>query len=288
MAFLSQDHSEAEWEEVYQRFNSLDLYLSISWDNVLESANVLSLAPEPDLVDESVFWMGQGYHILGDMPAAIRAFSYLAVVTTSEAWQEKAQRWLKEILNGQIQSFYDQKAWVKLLKFHEEYKKAFDLIPIERERVTMVAQAYQRVNLPSKALRWYDQLLETYPDSPLREEILAQKVFLAEEQGPFPFVQEVGEAYLQEYPKGKWRSAVATALGMGWLTEKEYSQAIQRLTEATQWTDDRGWQRYVRRNRARAYQLNGNRGQALQDLRFARLFETCGNCGCGAVRRFPV
>ena len=268
VSFLSQEHSKAEWEKVYQRLNGLEIYLSVSWDNVLETSRVLSFAPEPDVADESVAWMGRGYHILGDIPAAIQSFAHLVIVTTSERRRQEGQRWLVEILNQQIQSFFDQKAWVKLLKFHEEHKQAFDLIPIERERVMMVAQAYQRVNLPSKALRWYDQLLKEYPNTPFREEILAEKVFLAEEQGENQLVREVGEGYLREFPNGQWRTAVATVLGMELLASEQYTKAIQRLSDAVQWTDDVGIQRYVRRNRARAYQAAGNRGQALQDLRY--------------------
>ncbi len=41
----------------------------------------------------------------------------------------------------------------------------------------MVAQTYQQVNLPVEAWHWYDQLLQEYPNSPLREEIRVQQVW---------------------------------------------------------------------------------------------------------------
>jgi tetratricopeptide (TPR) repeat protein len=166
-----------------------------------------------------------------------------------------------------MQSFSEKQAWVRLLKFHEDQQEAFRLVPLTRERVRTVAQAYQQVKLPSKAMQWYDQLLQEYPKSPLREEIFAQKVFLADDQGDAPFVRSAGEIYLRDYPEGKWRAEVSIVLGMEALVRKDYVQAIQQLSDGLQRTHDAALQRYALRHRAQAYREAGKRDLAFEDLR---------------------
>jgi tetratricopeptide (TPR) repeat protein len=170
-------------------------------------------------------------------------------------------------LKQQIQTFYDRKAWVTLLKFQGDHQKAFHLVPLERERVLMVAQAYQQVNLPSEALHWYDQLLQEYPDSPLREDILVQKVLLAEELGKGPLVREVGASYLRDYPGGQWRGQVETVLGRESLSRQQSAEAIQHFSEAIPQVEGMVEQRHILRNRARAYRAIGQMELAVQDLR---------------------
>ena len=113
-------------------------------------------------------------------------------------------------------------------------RRRFYLVPLTRERVRIVAQAYQHVNLPSKAMQWYDQLLEEHPESSLREEIFAQKVFLADDQGNAKLVRNAGEIYLREYPEGQWRAEVSAVLGMESLAREDYGQAIQQLSDVMQ------------------------------------------------------
>jgi tetratricopeptide (TPR) repeat protein len=233
----------------------------------LETAGALSQVPEGDLAEESVLWMGRAYHSLGDVPAAVQAFAHLIVVASSDIRRQEAQDRLSRLLNQHIRSFYDRKAWVTLLKFHADHQQAFHLVPLERERVLMVAQSFQQVNLPSEALHWYDQLLQEYPDGPLREDILVQKVLLAEEQGNGSLVREVGASYLREFPGGQWRGQVETARGMEALASQRYAEAIQDLSEAIQHVDGIAEQRHVLRNRARAYRALGQMELAIQDLR---------------------
>lgn len=266
VAFLSQEHSKKEWAHVYQRLNDLDIYLSVSWDNVVEMARILSHAPEQDIVEESLLWMGRGHLILKDVAAAIQSLRSVAIVATSERGRQEAQRRLSAVLNQQIHTFYDQQAWVSLLKFHEDQREAFHVVPLTREHVMMVAQAYQHISLPSKAMQWYDQLLKDHPESPLREEIFAQKVFLAEGQGKSQLVRDVGEIYVREYPQGQWRAEVSTALGMESVDRQDYPQAIQHLSDVLMQTNDKALQRYVLRRRALAYQKEWKAELARQDL----------------------
>lgn len=267
VAYLSEEHSKKEWKTVYQRLDGLEIFLSMSWDSVVETARVLSHAPETDVVEESILWLGQGYQMLGDIPSAIQSYSQLAKIATSEIRRQEAQYRLSAILNQQIQSFYDQQAWVRLLKFHDDHRKAFHFVPLTRDHVRNVAQAYQKVNLPAQAMQWYVKLLHAYPDSPLREEIFARKVFLAEDQSHKELLRKAGENYLREYPNGQWRADVSTLLGIESLAREDYAQAIHHMLDVVQQTKDTALQRYVLRNRARAYQGAGNRDLALQDLR---------------------
>ena len=264
--FLSKEHSKKEWEHVYQRLNDLEIYVSISWDNVVEMARVLSHAPEPDIVEESLLWMGRGYRVLGDIPSAIQSYRHLAKIAMSEVKRQDAQQRLGNILNQQIQSLYDQKAWVRLLKFHEDQREVFQELPLSRDRVRNVAQAYQHINLSAKAMQWYDQLLEAYPESPLREEIFAQKVFLADSQNQAEVLRTAGEAYLQAYPNGHWRADVSTLLGMESVGRKDYQQAIQWLSDVLPHTHDEALQRYALRNRGLAYQELGKMDLARLDF----------------------
>jgi tetratricopeptide (TPR) repeat protein len=230
-------------------------------------ARILSHAPEQDIVEESLLWMGRGHLILQDVVAAIPAFRSVAIVATSETGRQEAQRRLGVILNEQIHRFYDQQAWIALLKFHEDQQEAFHEVPLTLEHVTMVAQAYQHVNLPLKAMQLYDQLLKDHPKSVLREEIIAQKVFLAEGQGKSQVVREVGEIYVREYPKGQWRAEVSTALGMESVERQDHLEAIQHLSDVLTQTHDKALQRYVLRQRALVYTKEWKKELALQDLR---------------------
>jgi tetratricopeptide (TPR) repeat protein len=122
-------------------------------------------------------------------------------------------------------------------------------------------------------MQWYDQLLEEHPESTLREEIFAQKVFLADDQGKAKLVRNAGEIYLQEYSEGQWRAEVSAVLGMESLAREDYVQAIQQLSDVLQHTSDKALQSYVLQNRVRAYLGAEKRDLALQDLRQVVAFD---------------
>ncbi len=264
---LSQDHSEADWEQMYKRLNELDIFLSVSWDNVVETARMLRQSPEQDLVEESVLWLGKGYLTMSDTQAAMESFRHLAIIATSETLRHEAVHQMSAMLNQQLLAFLKKQAWVSLLKFHEDQQENFHLVPLTRERVRAVAQAYRSVNLPSKAMHWYDQLLEDYPDSPLREDIYAQRVFLAEDQNESELIQTAGKTYLHEYPHGQWRAEVSAALGLDSWRQEDYAQAIQQFTDVLAQTDDQTLMSYVLRHRALSYQKIGKSDLALVDIK---------------------
>jgi tetratricopeptide (TPR) repeat protein len=267
VAFVSQDHAKEDWAKVYHRFDDLELYLSLSWDYVLETTGALTHAPESDVADESLLWMGQAYQALGEFAEAVNTFTRLVIVASSDTRRQEGKYRLARLLQDQIRSFYEGKAWVPLLKFHADHQDAFQLVPLERERLLMVAQAYQEVNLPAEAWHWYDQLLQEYPNSPLRENIRLQQVVVAQEQGIGSLVRDAGTSYLQEFPKGQGRGQVETALGMEAFTDKRYAEAIRDFSAALQHVEGEVGQRYVLRNRARAYRALGQMESVVQDMR---------------------
>lgn len=267
VAFVSREHAKEDRTKVYHRFEDLEIYLSLSWDYVLETAGALSHAPESDVADESLLWMGQAYQALGDYSDAVQTFTRLIIVASSDARRLEGQDRLASLLQHQIRWFYDRKAWVPLLKFHADHQDAFQLVPLERERLLMVAQAYQQVNLPAEAWHWYDQLIKEYPNSPLREEIRLQQVVVAQEQGNGSLVRDAGASYLQEFPKGRGRGQVETALGMEAFADKRYAEAIRNFSAALQHVDGEVGQRYVLRNRARANRALGQMELVVQDMR---------------------
>ncbi len=267
VAFVSQEHGKEDWTKVYHRFEDLEIYLSLSWDYVLETARALSHAPESDVADESLLWMGQAYQSLGDYSEAVQTFTRLIMVASSDARRLEGQDRLASLLQHQIRWFYDRKAWVRLLKFYADHQDAFQMVPLERERLLMVAQTYQQVNLPVEAWHWYDQLLKEYPNSPLREEIRLQQVVVAQEQSNGSLVRGAGASYLQEFPKGRGRGQVETALGMEAFADKRYTEAIRDFSAALQHVEGEVGKRYVLRNRARANRALGQMELVVQDMR---------------------
>ncbi|MCA9500246.1 MAG: tetratricopeptide repeat protein [Nitrospira sp.] len=267
VAFVSQDHDKEEREKVYRRLDHLGIVLSLSWDAVLETARGLSHAPERDVADEGLLWMGQAYQAIGEYADAIQAFTRLIPLASSDTMRKEGQDRLAWLLQHQIRAFSDRKAWVPLLKFHSEYRDAFQLVPLERERLLIVAKAYQQVDLPAEAWHWYDQLLKKYPKNPFREHIRLQQVVVAQGQGNGSWVRDAGTAYLQEFPNGQGRGQVETALALEALTDERYAEAIRDFSSALQYVDGAVEQRYVLRNRARAYRALGRMESVIQDLR---------------------
>lgn len=265
ISFLSKEHSKQDWIQVYQRLNDLDVYVSVSWDHVLESARGLSQAPETDLAEESVMWMAYGYEHLGDTREAVKAFAHLAVNGSSPATREEGKARLRDLLDTSLRRFQDKKDWVALLKFYVEHQDAFHILPVNREQVLMVAQAYQSVALPEQALKWYDRLLADHPQLPFREEILFRKVGLADELKHSEHIQKFGMDYLQAYQTGKWRGTVLTLLGIDAVRNKHFEEAVTHFTDAMEHLEDPEGKRFVLRNRARTYQMMSQMEKARQD-----------------------
>lgn len=266
VGFLRKDHSKEDWVQVYQRLNELEVYVSLSWDHVLETARVLSQAPEQDVAEESVKWMGDAYEQLGDRDEAIKAFTHLAVNGTSSTIRQEGERRLQNVLDEFLQDFVRKQNWVGLLKFHTKHQQAFHVLPADREQVLRIAEAYQAVALPEQALKWYDQLLEADPNIPFREELLFRKVGLADDLKHSERIQAFGSAYLTAFPKGQWRGTVLTLMGMDAGRNQRFEEAVTYLSESLAQLSDPEGKRFVLRRRARMYQAMEKLEQAQQDL----------------------
>ena len=266
VSFLQKAHAKEDWVRIYQRLDDLDVYLSVSWDHVLETSRALSRAPENDIAEESILWMAYAYEQLGDPQEAIKAFTYLAVNGTAASIRQEGTTRLSGLLAKSMQAFSHKQDWVGLLKFHKEHRQAFHVLPADREQVLQVAQAYQAVALPEQALKWYDQLLEEHPDIAFGEEILFRKVSLADELKDGERIRAFGAAYLHDYPEGKWRGTVSTLLGMEAATNKRFKQAITYFSRALEQLEDSEGKRFVLRRRARTYQSMEKWEQAQRDF----------------------
>ncbi|MGE0476065.1 MAG: hypothetical protein AB7P32_04750 [Nitrospirales bacterium] len=265
VGFLKKEHSKEDWVEVYRRLNELEVYFSVSWDHVLESARVLSRAPEVDLAEESAMWMAYGYEQLGDTQEAIKAFAHLVVNGTSPSTREEAQTHLRDLLDTSIKMFLKKKDWVGLLKFHAEHQDAFHVLPANRGEVLAVAKAYQAVALPEQALKWYDRLLADNSQLPFREEIMFRKVRLADELKQSERIQEFGKGYLHDFPNGKWSGTVLTLLGIDAARNKHFEEAIAHFTGALEQLEDPEGKRFVLRSRGRTYQAMNQMENAQSD-----------------------
>ncbi|MDR4495575.1 MAG: tetratricopeptide repeat protein [Nitrospirales bacterium] len=254
VSFLKQEPSKEDWLRVYRRLDDLEVYVSVSWDHVLESARELSQSPEIDLAEESALWMAYGYEQLGDKQEAIKAFAHLAVNGTAPTTRKEGQARLSDLLDEFMKMFQGKKDWVGLLTFLAEHQDAFQVLPVNREQVLTVAQAYQAVALPEQALRWYDRLLTDNPQLPFREEIMFRKVGLADELKQSGRIQEVGKRYLHDFPNGKWRGTVLTLLGIDAVRNTRFEEAIAHFTDALQHLEDPEGKRFVLRSRGRTYQ----------------------------------
>ena len=214
-SYLTQQHSKEEWRNLYYRLDVLEILLSVSWDGVLEITQPLLKAPEPDLADEARFLLAQAFQEKGDLPSAIDTYGHLVRMSQLDQWREKARNALTTIWTDQINVHHEQQAWVELVTFQEEHVDLQGLVPLGLPSMLILAESYQHVGLPDRALRWYDEILARHPQTHFREDILSKKIVLAHEIGDVELVRTVAQQYEKSYPTGKWRGEIAMRLGQG-------------------------------------------------------------------------
>ncbi len=264
---LERNPTQEDLVRIYQRLDDLEVYLSISWDSVLETALTLSQAPEVDIAEENALLAAKGYEKVGDVDGAISVLSRLAANTSSPRVREGGLNYLERLLQTALEGLKVRKAWVEILKFHEAYRTAFNLLPSEREHSLMIAEAFQKAALPDQALEWYDRLLAEHPRAAFREEILLRKIGLAEELRQSDRVRSFADAYLQEFPKGKWRQTIVTLLGMDALRQERHEEAITHFSNVIKTTEDPETRQFALRQRARTYRTMGHMEKTLEDFR---------------------
>ncbi|RMH36106.1 MAG: hypothetical protein D6690_06520 [Nitrospirae bacterium] len=267
VSFLSRRPSEDERNRFYDRLDQLGIYVPLNWDGVIETALVLKNAPEPELVDEAKLWLAQGYEALDDWSAAVAAYAALASSFHEPRWGKVAQTRLKHILMTQVRAYYARQAWPELIAFHHAHRTEFLVLPPDRELMLMIAEAYQQVHLPERALAWYSEVLREYPHHAMAEEIMARQMLVALELPDRQRALAYATAYREAFPHGQWRGEAAWILGLKALDEHQVSSAIDELTTAVQHARDRAIRVRALRQRASAYRAIGQLEQAIQDYR---------------------
>ena len=265
VSYLTQNHSKEDWSNLYYRLDVLEILLSVSWDGVMETTQALLNAPEPDLADEARFLLAEAFQAKENLPSAIEMYGHLVRMSQQEQWREAARKRLATIWIDQIGVHHEQKAWVKLVTFQEEHFDLQGLIPLDLPSMLILAESYQHVGLPDRALRWYDEILTRHPRTHFREEILAKKIVLAHETDDVELVRQVAQQYEESYPTGKWKGRIAMILGTAALREQQYDLAIQHFSMIVGQAKDSNPNVEALRERARAYRAAGQQENAIKD-----------------------
>ena len=264
-SYLTEQHSKEEWRNLYYRLDVLEILLSVSWDGVLEITQPLLNAPEHDLADEARFLLAQAFQEKGDLQSAINTYGHLVRMSHLDQWREKARNALTTIWTDQISVHHEQQAWVELVTFQEEHGDLQGLVPLGLPSMMILAESYQQVGLPDRALRWYDEILARHPQTHFREDILSKKIVLAHEIDDGELVRTVAQQYEESYPTGKWRGEIAMLLGRVALQEQQYDLAIQHFSTILEKGQDGAPTVEALRERAKAYRAAEQEDNAIKD-----------------------
>ena len=267
VSYLSSDHPLDERKVLYEQFDALEIYLSVSWDYVVESTRILADSPEADIAEEAQFWLAQGYQKTGDDKGALETYQLLVESADNESWRRKAQVILTEIVLTKLRAHYAQQAWVDLIQTYDSQETVIGLLPKNLEWMRMVADAYRFVGLPRQALMRYEELLKQDLSPTEHEQILIWNVALAKDTAEEDTIRQAADAYTHSYPKGKQRAGVALMLGQLDMREGKAESAVKQFTLVMKHGLDKKLQQQGRRERAYAYQQLGRYDDAIADYR---------------------
>ncbi|MGB0909391.1 MAG: tetratricopeptide repeat protein [Nitrospirales bacterium] len=266
-SYLATEHTRSEWESLYHRFDELEIYLSVSWDGVIESTRILAQSPEGDIADEAQFWLARGYQETEDSRSALQAFRQVLESSQHQQLREKAQVILTEILLKDFREYYERQAWVGLIRIYDEQKSLIKLLPYNLEWMRMIADAYRFIGLPRQAMHRYQELLTHDLAPKLKEDILWWNVLLANDLAEADLIRHAAAAYSHDHPQGSQRFEIAMILGQLDIREKHSQSAVKHFTQVLEQGKDKEIQRVARRERARAYQGLGKFDAAIADYR---------------------
>ena len=267
VSYLASPHSEEERRALYERFDGLEIYLSVSWDGVIESARVLAQSPESELADEAQFWLARGYEETGDEKSALNAYRQLVESARHKIWKTKAEEILVGKLLHEFRGHYEGQAWVKLVQLYDVQKSLISVLPFNGEWTVMLAEAYRHIGLYRPAMKHYDEILAHDPETKLKEDILFWKVVLAHEQGDEQLTRKAANTYATIFPSGKWRSEIALRVGKLDVQLEDYESAVKQFSFALEQSRDPSIRRKAHGERARAFQVLGNVDSAIADYR---------------------
>ena len=177
--YLQKAPSKEEWITLTNRLTILEISLDVSWDGVLKTTQALLDAPESNLVDEARSLLAQAHHAQGNLQDAVHTYGQLLLSSQQKPWRGKASQALGMIWQEQIRDLHEQQAWVELVTSLERHPELRGLVPLPDSSVFMLADAYQHVGLPDRALIWFDEIFPHQATQHHSEEILARKFFLA-------------------------------------------------------------------------------------------------------------
>ncbi|WP_454061234.1 tetratricopeptide repeat protein [Candidatus Nitrospira salsa] len=267
-SYLGSDHSQEAWKTLYDRLNALEIYLSVSWDGVVESSRELAQAPEADVADEAQFWLAKGYQEIGDEGGGLAAYRQLLLFGQTEPWKTNAQNILTLKVSQTFQSHYQQQQWVELIRYYEQQQLLVRSLPQNLEWMRMLAEAYRQIGLSKEALKWYDNMLKENPTKKIKEQILSTQVILAHELGEIDRIRQAAKAYIQAYPKGQFRDDIFLTLGRVDVSEQKFTKAITQFTQVIERGADNQKQQMARIERAHTYEALGKFGLAIEDYRY--------------------
>ena len=267
VSYLASPHSDEERRALYERFDSLEIYLSVSWDGVIESTRVLAQSPESELADEAQFWLARGYEETGDEKSALNAYRQLVESARHKVWKTKAEEILVGKLLYKFRNHYDGQAWVKLVQLYDAQRSLIDVLPFNGEWTVMLAEAYRHIGLFQAAMKQYNEILVHDPETKMKEDIYFWKVLLAHEQGEEQLIREAANMYSTNFPNGKWRSEIALRVGRLDVQQEDYESAVKQFSFVLEQSRDTSIRQKAHRERARAFQALGKVDSAVADYR---------------------
>ncbi|WP_447968383.1 tetratricopeptide repeat protein [Nitrospira sp. M1] len=267
IASLGAEHSQESWKALYDRLNELEIYLSVSWDGVVESSRVLAQAPEVDVADEAQYWLATGYQEIGDTSGALAAFTQLLLVGQTEPWKTKSQKILSRTVSQAFQAHYQQQQWVELIQYYEQQHMIVRALPQNLDWMKMLAESYRHIGLAREAKKWYDMMLTHNPDNKLKEQILSSQVIVAHELGESDLIRQAAKRYTQAYPKGHLHDDILLILGDLDVDEQGFQEAVTRFSRVIEHGTDGQKRAIARSQRARAYAALEQYDLAIQDYR---------------------
>ena len=267
VSYLDTDHTSSERKAMYDDFDAREIYLSVSWDGVIEATRLLAQSPEGDIADEAQYWLARGYQETGDSRGALAAYRQIVESAQDESWREKSQGVLTKMLLEEFQGHYSSQSWVDLIRMYDRQKSLLSLLPNNIEWMRMIADAYRFVNLPRQALTRYEELLRHHLDPAIQEELLFLNVELANDIAEEEMIRHAAEAYIQAYPSGKQRDDIAMILGRLDFRENQVESAVTHFSFVLKQGHDDSLKQLARRERAWAYQKLGQFDAAIADYR---------------------
>lgn len=214
--------SEAHFSgEVRPRLAELGIALPATWGAFRDAAGRLAMVAGPELTAEASFWIAQSFEAQGNIREALASYIRLLEIGGGTPWEQKA----RVALQGVLSRLHEREEWVEFVRYLEMYREILPVLRPSPELQLMIAEAYQKLELPSQAFQWYRRVLSEEAPQEVHEKARAGEVFMADLLGKVNIVKEAGGQYERTYPHGKWVARVASKLAQVALSEEQIEEA---------------------------------------------------------------